>query len=199
MKAILIPALLAIFQNYTRSAPVQRGPFARAVQDQNKIGWSHFLAGRISHLWALSQTKYLKTVKKFDVTTGSTGETWAKKLLSFLILRMHNLWLLRNDHRTLADGERDITTRRLHLEKEVRWIYSQQSKVDSSFQRAYRLTEPERLALPTSDLETYVATFKDFILHGLQTSAKQLKLSHRSIASFFLPVGTGRKGDDRPP
>ena len=111
MKAMLMPALLAIFQNYTYSAPIPRGPFARAVQDQNQIGWSHFLAGRISHLWARLQTKYLKTVKKFDVTTGSTGEIWAKKLLSFLILRMHRLWKLRNDHRQSTNGEHNITTR----------------------------------------------------------------------------------------
>ncbi len=169
------------------------------MRDQNSIGWNHALAGRISHLWTAHQTTYLKQVKKITVPTGSTGDIWAKKLLLFLLLRFHNLWKLRNSHQHATDTAVKATSRRKHLEKEVRWIYSKRLQVDSTFHRPFRRTQEECLSLSISELEIYVATYKDFIIYGLQTSLKQAKSSHRSIASFFLPLGTGKKGDDRPP
>ena len=64
----------------------------RAIKQQEKIGWDHFLLGRISQQWSEIQAKHYK-----NIGSKKTGERWAEILIKE-IWRIHcSIWNGRNE------------------------------------------------------------------------------------------------------
>lgn len=86
---------------------------------QDKIGWTHFLEGKVTgHIRPLQQT-YLKTQK-----ARINGQDWIKQLITRLIKISHTQWIVRNI--TLHDGQHGYLAnlRREELAEEMERLHS---------------------------------------------------------------------------
>jgi hypothetical protein len=78
-------------------------PARQAAADQDRIGWYHFVEGRISKKWALAQQAYY-----YQQHSQRTGESWASNLVDHLLALVHRQWIQRNAvvHERDANGLR---------------------------------------------------------------------------------------------
>jgi hypothetical protein len=77
LRALISQNLIQWFQNPARTHRTPRtNPLHRAAQRQERIGWQHFLRGRIAQTIIDYQEKYYRDRERPDT---DTGHSWAKK------------------------------------------------------------------------------------------------------------------------
>jgi hypothetical protein len=84
---------------------------SKALSEQKKIGWDHFMLGRISQRWSTIQGKYYKTQKM-----RKTGDKWAEELIKE-IWRIHcAIWNRRNEILHGTGNHKVLGTKEFHKE-----------------------------------------------------------------------------------
>jgi len=63
----------------------------RLAEDQDKIGWTHFLEGKVSKQFLVIQQRYLA-----GTSTKLNGKDWMNKFIANLLNISHTQWLFRN-------------------------------------------------------------------------------------------------------
>ena len=70
----------------------QDKPIRQALMEQKKIGWDHFMLGRISQQWSEIQGKYYKRLN-----LRKTGNKWAEELIKEIWTIHCTIWNRRNE------------------------------------------------------------------------------------------------------
>jgi hypothetical protein len=114
----IISALLTNLRKWRKSGGIfghhyYDKPIRTAIKEQNKIGWDHFMLGRISQQWKTIQGQFYKRLN-----LKKTGGTWACELIKE-IWRIHwTIWNQRNE--TLhATGNHNVLGTK-EYEKEIK-------------------------------------------------------------------------------
>ncbi|GFH50562.1 hypothetical protein CTEN210_07038 [Chaetoceros tenuissimus] len=81
--------------------PAQACPVIRqALEEQDSIGWDHFLLGQTSRKWEEAQSLWYRKLKKekAKVEKHLTGIFWARKIIANTVYLTLNRWQLHNDY-----------------------------------------------------------------------------------------------------
>ena len=63
-----------------------------AALDQDAIGWTNFIKGRISLEWRTAQSHFYASIG-----SSRTSRQWAEELVQNLLTMVHKMWIARND------------------------------------------------------------------------------------------------------
>jgi hypothetical protein len=133
----------------------------KAIKEQGKIGWDHFIKGRISREWASFINHALKETDQ--ATKYYTSETWGTDIISLSWKFVLAIWQQRNldTHGTTSKEKSDKSKERLM--NEALWIQEQNRNIQGE-DRDYILTTPELLEnmLP-SNLQAWLRNVKILI------------------------------------
>jgi exonuclease III len=143
------------------------GPFHRALEAQERIGWIHMLQGYWSQEW---QAAYVHTYKiPPDENRKEKNKRilhmacWQKNLIQHVWEEMIKLWKLRNDERHGWDKESRDISRREVLHYELAEIYGRKNEYPLRVQRllraSYEVHIQETVTKLADWLEAYKGTF----------------------------------------
>jgi hypothetical protein len=79
--------------DYSRYPPI----YKQLLEEQESIGWTNFLKGRMTTQWALHQNRHFK--ERGLLNSKTNGTTWATNLASKMLTEWLDLWKLRNKDR----------------------------------------------------------------------------------------------------
>jgi hypothetical protein len=100
--------------------------YRQLVEEQGTIGWTNFLKGRLTTLWALHQdSRHLKD-KKLK-TAKRNGTTWATNLASTMLMEWLALWKLRNEDRHGRDKTVQTRARAAQIRREAELLLYEQA------------------------------------------------------------------------
>ena len=120
------------------------------INEQNKIGWDHFLKGRLSRRFNEIQERYYKKIR--DDVLGSErrlspkykGRWWTKELIKRLIFYSLNIWQIRNE---IAHTDDDINQKRKENELSSRRIiewYDKMKQYEKEMKYLFKIPVMER-------------------------------------------------------
>ena len=117
-----------------------------AANQQDQIGWTNLLEGKISKLWRALQSTYLQ-----ELGSRNTARTWAHGLIRQLLEFTHRMWLKRNHirhKRAAEDGSpMDEESLDLQVQEQHEWGTFGLAAADHGLLTELSLTEVQKLGL----------------------------------------------------
>ena len=192
--AIVDPDLLVIMRiglhsYFTNSSPdfsarfpngYSSSPYFALIDQQNSIGWDHFVRGKFSTEWSTLQYFY---AKRYGLLKASEG--WIITLIRLLANASYRLWEIRNDCR---HGKDDATKRQALQEqthREIRCIYLLQPAVLAQDRQLFRSNVDVHLSETIPQQRSWLLHNKKLIVHSVKVAAAQAKLQTHQIKHFF--------------
>lgn len=135
--------------------------------EQEQIGWSQILKGRLSTRWSQHQHQHLCQAGLVDSRT--TGSTWATSLIDIIFKQWWKLWSSRNedrhgrDHATLAQAASRQAIRELHQ------LYDAKDTTPLQYQFIFRQPLLELLRWKTPKIRAWISAYKPIIEMGYAT------------------------------
>jgi hypothetical protein len=139
--------------------------FARAVEQQEKIGWKLTMKGLISRAWGeLQEAEYERIREREDLAIWYTGNWWTKHLIKHIVYWALNEWQRRNET--------------LHQDKEIREREKKQRKCQEEIIELYETQETN----PNKTLRRY---FKKALIDRLQQNPARQQQWINSIRALM--------------
>jgi hypothetical protein len=159
-------------------------PYCAVIDQQNSIGWDHFIRGKLSKEW--QKVQYVHA-KRYGMTKQSEG--WVLDLIKLMANSSFQLWELRNQCR---HGHDDATRQQSMYEqvhREIRCLYLMKPQTLPQDQGLFRATVEDHLAETVPQLRTWIIHNKKLILHSVRVGKAQAKLQTHQIQCFFTRQG----------
>jgi hypothetical protein len=136
-------------------------PYSVLIDQQNAIGWDHFLCGKLSKEWDILQYHY---ARRYSLVKLSEG--WVLKLIRLMVTLCYTPWDKRN---TCSHGH-DSSSSRMQLQHDqahraICCLYLLQDKVLAWDQHLFWNTADEHLTQSTIQLCSWIQHNKKLILH----------------------------------
>jgi hypothetical protein len=79
-----------------------RRPYCRLLQHQGKIGWDHFLRGKLSYHWTALQQDF---IWRTSPGTSFDRDKWLRLIIKPLFTACQDLWTIKNEERPGKDDK----------------------------------------------------------------------------------------------
>jgi hypothetical protein len=162
-------------------------PYDELIDEQNAIGWEHFIRGKVSAQW--NELQYRHT-KRYNLQTDAEG--WLGKLVKLMANSSFRLWELRNGCRHGTDDATKQQAKKDQAHRELRCLYLQRENVLPQDTKLFRETVDIHLLDTTSQI-------RDWILHNrrlIGLSVRNFKAHHNKenprMQSFYRSVRVSR-------
>ena len=165
----------------------QQDELSSAVHSQNKIGWEHFLKGRLSHKWLTLQDHYCKDEQ---LSPNHNNFTWDTNTIAQLIKMGLNLWDYQNKILRGFNYANSMLLKRNKITDKTKHSYQLSAKVKPHFQHVFTKPLPELFKHTISYLQSWQLSFN--LVH---TEWKQLQKNNPIPHNTDITI-TGKR---RPP
>lgn len=155
-------------------------PYFALIDRQNAIGWDHFIRGKLSTEWELSQYFY---AKKYGLQKASEG--WLITLIRLLATSSYQLWEIRNDCRHGKDAATQRQALQEQTQRELRCLYQLRPLVLAQDRTLFRNTVELHLSETVPQQRSWLLHHKKLIVHSVKVAAAQAKLQTHHIQRFF--------------
>ena len=91
IQSCIVAALQARDPHTTFSTYVDSPHIQAAAEEQDQIGWSHFIKGRVSKQWRAIQEEHYRSIG-----SKRTARSWTEGLVSNILTLVHKQWIARN-------------------------------------------------------------------------------------------------------
>jgi hypothetical protein len=166
--------------------------YADLIEQQNAIGWDHFLGGKVSTDWEMIQQQY---ARRYGLVKKSEG--WLVRLIRLMAQSCHTLWESRNSCRHGGNSATRAQIQSDQVHREIQCLYLLGDKVLSTDRPLFMNTVEEHLTQSTAQLRAWIQHNKKLICHSVRVATAHLKLNTHRIQSFLLvqPVDRSFKRD----
>ena len=145
--------------------------YRQLVEEQEAIGWTNFLKGRLTTQWAIHQDRHLKERKL--KTSKRNGTTWATNLASAMLNEWLALWKIRNEDRHGRDKTTQTRVRAEQIRREVELLYEQADQAPPNYSNhIYRHDLETQLDKTTAELIGWLSNWAP-VVHQHQQYLKQ--------------------------
>ena len=197
--SFLDPALLTIariglqsyFDNsepdFSERFPVHgtTAPYCDLIDQQTRIGWDHFIRGKISKHWGIKQYSYAKRFQLLDVS-----KQWQNRLVRFMANSAFRLWEIRNGCRHGIDTATKQAAQQEQAHRELRCLYGLRDQVLPQDRALFHDSVDDHLNDSKSQIRTWITHNQKLILHSSKLAKAQAELRTRPLQKFFHPTCT---------
>jgi hypothetical protein len=160
-------------------------PYVEVIDQQNAIGWDHFVRGKLSTEW--KRVQYIHA-KRYGMKKQSEG--WVCSLIKLMANMSFQLWELRNKCRHGHDEATRQQSVHEQTQREIRCLYLLKPHTLLQDQGLFRATVKEHLTEKAHQLRTWIVHNKKLILYSVRVPKAQAQLATKSIQRFFPSRGT---------
>jgi exonuclease III len=162
-------------------------PYYDLIEQQNSIGWDHFIRGKLTKEWDSVQYRYSARYGLKKVSEG-----WTLTLIKLLANSSFQLWEIRNQCR---HGHDDATKQQIihdQVHREIRCLYILRPQTLDQDRPLFCSTVDEHLSQTTPQLQSWILHNRKLILHSVKVAKAQAKIHTHRIQEFFPQTGTAR-------
>jgi len=179
---ILQEGLLRFFHSDTIDPTPYPTRYHRLLKQQRSIGWNHLLRGKFSEEWTHLQTQYC--VRHHRTMTNSQRQ-WLSKLLRTLWIRIHDLWLARNDDRHGRTSKAKSQASQLQAQRTIRALYLLRHQVLSEDQDIFYDDIEIHLEQPLRELNSWVSMNQGLIAYSVRVAKLAARSNTKPISEHF--------------
>lgn len=150
----------------------------RCIQD--RIGWDHFLRGKLAYEWSEIQTRY---AKRYSLTKPSRN--WQIWLIKYMATQSQSLWLDRNRSRHGVDGPMAYASQLAQAQRDVTALYELQDKVLPQDRELFCASLELHLLQSLSHLRGWLSVNKELIVLSVRTAASNSRAHTPRITRYF--------------
>jgi hypothetical protein len=169
--------------------------YQRLLKQQAAIGWNNFLRGKLSEDWRYLQQQHCK---RHNIKMNHKQRLWLNKLLRTMWIRIHDLWLARNDDRHGRNTKAKFQASHDQVQRTIRSLYLLKDKVLSEDQDLFYDDVETHLLQPLRELNSWVSCHQGLIAYSVRT-AKLAAKSHTLPITEHFPILRKRTRKSRPP
>jgi zinc-binding in reverse transcriptase/Endonuclease/Exonuclease/phosphatase family len=155
-------------------------PYKSLIDQQNAIGWDHFLRGKLSTEWSKSQYFY---ARRYNMLKQSEG--WMYSLIRLLATSSYTLWDSRNQSRHGTDAQTKAQLLQAQTNRELHCLYLLRDQVLVQDRKIFRATLHQHLDESLQQQRTWITHYKKLIVHSVKVAKAQARLNTHQIQRFF--------------
>jgi hypothetical protein len=169
--------------------------YQRLLKQQSAIGWNNLLRGKLSEDWAYLQQQYCN---RHNIKMNHIQRLWLSKLLRTMWIRIHDLWLARNNDRHGRNNKAKFQASHDQVQRTIRTLYLLKNKVLSEDQDLFYDDVEIHLLQPLRELNSWVSVHQGLIAYSVRT-AKLAAKSHTLPITEHFPILRRKHRRSRPP
>jgi hypothetical protein len=155
-------------------------PYQSLIDQQNAIGWDHFLRGKLSAEWSTLQYFY---ARRYGMLKPSEG--WLVLLIRLMATSSYTLWDSRNQSRHGSDAATKAQLLKEQTQREIQCLYLLRDQVLIQDQSLFRTTVQQHLEESVTQQRSWLTHYKKLIVHSVKVAKAQAKLNTHHIQRFF--------------
>ena len=132
--------------------PITTDPYIQLRQEQDSIGWDHFLRGKMSSSW--QNIQYLHAVTHGTVDRSKNWQSW---LIKYLTNQSYSLWETRNKKRHGKDNKSNYKAALEQARRGMSAMYHLQSRVLPRDRDLFGTSLDRHLQQPLSQLQNWLS------------------------------------------
>jgi hypothetical protein len=183
---VLVDILREGLLRYFRSEQIDSSPYPpryqRLLKQQLAIGWFNLLRGKFSEEWNYLQTQYCV---RHHRTMSHKQRQWLPKLLRTMWIRIHDLWLARNDDRHGRNSKTKAQANKHQVQRTIRALYQLKSLVLAEDYDIFYEDLEAHLQQPLRELNAWVLTHKGLIAYSARTAKMAARSNMKPITEHF--------------
>jgi hypothetical protein len=150
-----------------------------ACERQQRIGWDHFLQGRVSKNWTTQQNR---------LTNRQDGNKVWTSVIIHIFQSLHELWMDRNYQ--LHSNEQSAVHRRMEtiIKPKLRCIYNLQDLVSSQDRQLFSTPIEEMLQQNPQYQERWISRHEKYLQDSAHRESNRIKMKNTAITNFFTRV-----------
>jgi hypothetical protein len=152
-----------------------------AIQQQEAIGWRHFMRGRLSLMWGEIINDHLSSSNIKNMS----AETWGSQLVQLNWKYILLLWNQRNKELHGSTKEEQDKIRHHLLINELRHIQDEHKDMPNAQKRLVGLPEAHMVSITTNNLASYLKGARILAKHNKKQRTANLR--YLRITNFFKP------------
>jgi hypothetical protein len=160
-------------------------PYYDLIEQQNSIGWDHFIRGKFTKEWDAVQYCHSKRYGSTKVSEG-----WTLTLIKLLANSSFQLWEIRNQ---CHHGHDDATKQQIihdQVHHEIRCPYILRPQTLDQDGPLFCTTVDKHLSQTIAQLQSWILHDRKHIFHSVKVAKAQAKLHTHRIQEFFPQTGT---------
>jgi hypothetical protein len=151
--------------------------YQQLLEEQESIGWTNFLKGRMTTQWALHQNRHFK--ERGLLNSKTNGTTWATNLASKMLNEWLGLWKIRNEDRHGKDRVAQTKARAEQIRREVELLYEQADQAPpANIDHIYKNNLETQLEKTTAELIGWLSNWGP-VVHQHQQQLRQQEQKER--------------------
>jgi exonuclease III len=179
---ILREGLLRFFQDEILDPDPYPLRYQRLLKQQRFIGWNNLLRGKFSEEWKYLQEQHCTRQHR---KMNNKQRQWMTKLLRTLWIRIHDLWLARNDDRHGSTNKAKSQASQQQAQRTIRALYLLKDLVLSEDRDLFYDSIEAHLQQPLRELNAWITTHQGLIAYSVRVAKLAARSNTKPITEHF--------------